>query len=843
MASETLNFNILARDNASKVFDRVGRSAANSESTFKKVSRGMLAVGKVAAVGLGVGVTAGALALKKFTGDARESERVTKLTQAIIKSTGGAAKLTAKQVAELSTSISNKTGVDDEAIQTGSNLLLTFKNVRDEVGKGNKVFSEATAAAVDLSAAGFGSIDSASKMLGKALNDPIKGMTALGRAGVTFTEAQAKQIEQYVKHGDLLKAQKVILGEVQSQVGGAAAATGTATDKLKVKLGNISEEIGSRLLPYIDKAAGWIGERLPGAFDAASGFIGPLLTRLGEVGPKLVEKISGWVTTIKDTFAGIVVNVTPILTSIKDGLAKATGLGADFVNTVKMAIESGNWAPVGEAMGVALAAAIRGAGAAAGKIGEAFNSLMSRIDFVGMGIAIGRQAPALLIGFAAGLLNFDLGGLLSGLWAHWQDILLAGIAIWLTPVKIVGKVGQMLAKIPLVGKFLEWGVNALKGFVDNIAGAIGRAVSGIGNAFLSGFRRVFPGIGAGFAQGLALLPLRVAVAAIDVAEAGVRLMTRLRSAILNRIGSVVAAIGELVGKLVQPFAGIAGKFFSMGADLVRGLVNGIRAMASSAASAALDVVRGAYDAAKGFLKIGSPSKLMMELGWFFAEGFAIGTKKGTERALEAVGQFTDKVASRLQSLRDKARSIMDGVRSAMSGALDVGGLGATTTSTDADGNEVSTTANAASQLSSFAAQSAAFATALRQAIAKGLNPNLIAKVAALGPIQGMTAAQALGALSSAEVAQANAALAQADKIAANLAQTVLSTTPVPEQIAREEKRLTVLQEIREALKGRQTMVSIDIDGKRVAKAIARDIRDELDDMARRRGEGTTAPRR
>ena len=34
-------------------------------------------------------------------------------------------------------------------------------------------------------------------MLGKALNDPVKGITALGRAGVTFTDEQKKQIKQW----------------------------------------------------------------------------------------------------------------------------------------------------------------------------------------------------------------------------------------------------------------------------------------------------------------------------------------------------------------------------------------------------------------------------------------------------------------------------------------------------------------------------------------------------------------------------------------------------------------------------------------------------------------------
>jgi hypothetical protein len=50
----------------------------------------------------------------------------------------------AKQVGNLATAISNKVGIDDEAIQSGQNLLLTFKNIRNEAGKGNDIFNQTT---------------------------------------------------------------------------------------------------------------------------------------------------------------------------------------------------------------------------------------------------------------------------------------------------------------------------------------------------------------------------------------------------------------------------------------------------------------------------------------------------------------------------------------------------------------------------------------------------------------------------------------------------------------------------------------------------------------------------
>ncbi|GAB3889533.1 phage tail tape measure protein [Terrabacter terrigena] len=194
---------------------------------------------------------------KDSVAEARESQKVGALTESIIRSTGGAAKITAGQVGDLATAISNKTGVDDEAIQSGANMLLTFKNVKNEVGKGANIFDRATAAAADLSAAGFGDMAGQSKMLGKALNDPIKGISALGRSGVTFSEAQKKQIKTLVEHGKTLDAQRIILKEVESQVGGAAAASATAGEKLSTAWGNFKEGIGTTALPLIDKLATW----------------------------------------------------------------------------------------------------------------------------------------------------------------------------------------------------------------------------------------------------------------------------------------------------------------------------------------------------------------------------------------------------------------------------------------------------------------------------------------------------------------------------------------------------------------------------------------------------------
>jgi hypothetical protein len=246
---------------------------AGAKSTYalrtldESVTNGLANFGRLAA---GVGIAAGAIGYK-LASAAYESQKVMAQTQQIIRSTGAAAGLTAQQVADLSEKMSMQIGVDDELIQSTANLLLTFKQVQNQVGENNNVFDRALMAAQDLGNV-FGSADAAAMQLGKALSDPVKGITALRRAGINFTQQQQEQIATMVKSGDVLGAQKLILAEVESQVGGTAAATATGFDKMRVAVGNVAEDFGTLLLPYIERFANFVNEK-----------VAPYMSNLAEV--------------------------------------------------------------------------------------------------------------------------------------------------------------------------------------------------------------------------------------------------------------------------------------------------------------------------------------------------------------------------------------------------------------------------------------------------------------------------------------------------------------------------------------------------------------------------------
>jgi hypothetical protein len=235
----------------------------------KSVNSFGASLGKLTAIGGGIaGVIGG-----KLVSAAYESQKVLKQTDAIITATGSAAGMTAKQIANLANELSLKTGIDDESIQSNLNVLLTFKAVRNEVGKGNDVFNRAAAAALDLGNV-FGSADAAAIQLGKALSNPIKGVTALRKSGVDFTEQQITQIKTLVQSGKVLEAQKIILGEVEAQVGGTAEAGATGFDKMRVAIDNAQENLGMVLLPYVEKFATFVTNSVVPAIDRFSEIVG-----------------------------------------------------------------------------------------------------------------------------------------------------------------------------------------------------------------------------------------------------------------------------------------------------------------------------------------------------------------------------------------------------------------------------------------------------------------------------------------------------------------------------------------------------------------------------------------
>jgi hypothetical protein len=215
----------------------------DSTSKFGDIAKG------VAVAGVGA-LVAG---LTYAVNQAMETERVMRATEQVIRSTGGAAGMTADAVSGLAGELSAMSGIDDEMIQSAENVLLTFTSI------GADVFPQATKAALDMSAALGTDLQSAVTMIGKALQDPVAGVSALTKVGVNFNDTAKETIKQMVAMNDVAGAQKFILKELNTEFGGMAEALGSTVEgkinKATNAIDNLAAAIGEKLLPVIGDAA------------------------------------------------------------------------------------------------------------------------------------------------------------------------------------------------------------------------------------------------------------------------------------------------------------------------------------------------------------------------------------------------------------------------------------------------------------------------------------------------------------------------------------------------------------------------------------------------------------
>jgi hypothetical protein len=266
------------------------RSFKRANSSAKGFNKNMTGVGRASkkgqgamrGVGRAAGLAGGFLGVAGLAGAARasfgemsQSAKVTAQTNAVIKSTGGVAKVSAKHVENLGDSLLAKSGVDDETIRSGENMLLTFRGIRNEAGKGNKIFDKAAAAVLDMDVAmskGNVTQESLSKkaiIVGKALQDPVRGLTALRRVGVQFTKGQEAQIKAMVESGDVVGAQKMILRELNTEFGGSAAALGqTLPGKINIareSFRNLGGTLATQLVPALTRGVDSLNKFLSNA--------------------------------------------------------------------------------------------------------------------------------------------------------------------------------------------------------------------------------------------------------------------------------------------------------------------------------------------------------------------------------------------------------------------------------------------------------------------------------------------------------------------------------------------------------------------------------------------------
>lgn len=260
-------------------------------------------------------------------------------TTAALKSTGGAANVTADDLDHLAERLANLAGADKEAVQAGGNLLLTFRNVRNELGDGNDIYDQALTAAQDLSVAFGQDLHSSVILVGKALDNPVQGLTALQRVGVTLSAQQKEQVKDFVAAGDVMAAQKVILEELTKQVGGSAEAFGETlpgeVQRARNALDDMSAAVVGGAAPALEGLLGLVRPVVDG-FSALPQPVQTGVVALGAVAlvaPKVVEGVGAISDVTAKARDGLDTLALRAMYA-KDGLGSAAQGAAGFVTAI-----------------------------------------------------------------------------------------------------------------------------------------------------------------------------------------------------------------------------------------------------------------------------------------------------------------------------------------------------------------------------------------------------------------------------------------------------------------------------------------------------------------------------
>ena len=294
---DLLKFSISADDRTARAFGSLKGELKGVKGVLagvgdqaKRVGRNMrnIGLGASAAVTAPL-VLAGREALQLFDQQAKAQAAV----QQAVASTGGAAGKSADELFRMASGLQNVTTFGDEDIlQNVTAPLLTFTKISDDT------FGRAQANVLDMATLMKMDLKSASILVGKALNDPVKGLSALSRTGVQFSDDQKDVIKALVETGDIAKAQGLILTELETQFGGqaeAAAKVGLGPLKqLSNAVGDLKEELGAEMVTFlpavvskIKSAVEWFSNLSPEVksnivvFGGLAATAGPVLALLG----------------------------------------------------------------------------------------------------------------------------------------------------------------------------------------------------------------------------------------------------------------------------------------------------------------------------------------------------------------------------------------------------------------------------------------------------------------------------------------------------------------------------------------------------------------------------------
>lgn len=239
------------------------RNASKQTMSFGKIAQTGINLARGAFITMGTALVAILPKLANMGAESRRADIQLRFMLENMEGIGAATNNTVKRMADYAKKVAFATGIDDEQVKTVQRKLLMFKSIRKTADEMGGAFDRATDAAIDLAAVGIGDLETNAVKLGRMLENPLKNLDAMNRAGVVFTDTEKKKITELVKSGKLLQAQDLILESIENRVGGLAEESATPFEKMMQLFADMGDTIGEEMLPDLeamnDEIAKWLG--------------------------------------------------------------------------------------------------------------------------------------------------------------------------------------------------------------------------------------------------------------------------------------------------------------------------------------------------------------------------------------------------------------------------------------------------------------------------------------------------------------------------------------------------------------------------------------------------------
>jgi hypothetical protein fulcA4_04429 len=306
-----------------KNMDRQLEKAGNQIKAFgNKVKSGMKTVAKWGAIGFGA-LTAGAVLFAKQSIDAAKDQvRIEKLLETTMKRTSNASKEQIQAIKDEASALQNVGIVGDEVALAGANQLAVYGLRSDQIKKLMPNLNDMIAKEKGLNGTQEDAVAMAD-VIGKAMNGKTKGLL---KYGVSLTAAEEKLFKTMKQE----QRMEFISKKLNESIGGTNKAL-RETDEGKIVAaknawGDMKEEVGKKLLPYLGKFAEWFETKIP----AIQNFILGIADKIQE----LVTKAEPYITQIKDMFGKIFEKVKPALEETWQILSNAGAVAIDIAQDI-----------------------------------------------------------------------------------------------------------------------------------------------------------------------------------------------------------------------------------------------------------------------------------------------------------------------------------------------------------------------------------------------------------------------------------------------------------------------------------------------------------------------------